>query len=53
VNVVACLIASFISLCHCSLESKRDTIRRANEVLGNHRRESKQSRLELGLRRRD
>jgi hypothetical protein len=31
VNVVACLIASFISVCHCRVESKTGTIHRVKD----------------------
>ena len=44
VNVVACLIASFISLCHCRVENKRGTIE-SREVLGNNCRQPQ----EIGL----
>jgi len=40
--------APFISLYHCRVENKRGTVE-SREVLGNHRRQSEQSRLELGV----
>ena len=48
-NVVACLIEPFTSLSHCCVESKKTESPRET-LLGDHRRQSQQSRLELGLR---
>ena len=46
-KLVSRLIGPFIPLCHCYVEKKRGGI--ACQVLGDHCRQTQQSRLELGL----
>jgi hypothetical protein len=45
-KLVSRLIGPFIPLCHCYVEEKIGAI--ASEVLGDHCRQTQQSRLELG-----